>query len=136
MALDLSPLEKALSSLRYGLARWQASPGDEELRDAVIQRFEYSFELAWKFVKRQLSQEVPSPSSLDSMSFHELFREAARRGLVHDPERWFFFRYCRNLTSHTYDPAKAQEVADAVPSFLAEAQALLDELQARNRARP
>lgn len=132
--LDLSPLARAVASLERGLERWQKSPEDEELRDAVIQRFAYTFELAWKFVRRQLTQEVPSPSNLHLMSFHELFREAAWRGLIRDPEQWFFFRHCRNLTSHTYDPAKAKEVADAVPSFLQEAQALLQELKARNRA--
>lgn len=132
--LDLSPLLRAVASLQRGLYRWQENPGDEELRDAVIQRFEYTFELAWKFLRRQLAQEVASPKDLDLMSYQELFREGARRGLIRDPERWFFFRYCRNLTLHTYDPAKAEEVAQAVPSFLQEVQALVKELAARNRA--
>ncbi|MFN3412507.1 MAG: nucleotidyltransferase substrate binding protein [Thermoanaerobaculum sp.] len=132
--LELSPLARAVASLQRGLSRWQANPEDEELRDAVIQRFEFTFELAWKFVRRQLAQELPSPRDLSLMSFQELFREAARRGLIRDPEQWFFFRYCRNLTSHTYDPAKAKEVADAAGPFLQEAQALLSELKTRNRA--
>jgi hypothetical protein len=45
-ALDLTPLEKALAALDRGLARWQAAPTDAELRDACIQRFEFTFELS------------------------------------------------------------------------------------------
>ncbi len=46
MQLDLSALEKALASLARALLRSHGVPADEELRDACIQRFEYSFELA------------------------------------------------------------------------------------------
>ncbi len=47
LPLDLSSLQNALASLRRALTRWQAAgEQDEELRDACIQRFEYTFELS------------------------------------------------------------------------------------------
>jgi hypothetical protein len=51
MRLDLSSWKKALNSLERAIARSTASPADEELRDAVIQRFEYCYELSWKMLK-------------------------------------------------------------------------------------
>ncbi|RMH54251.1 MAG: nucleotidyltransferase, partial [Candidatus Hydrogenedentota bacterium] len=52
--LDLHSFQGALESLRRGIERARRVPEDEEVRDAVIQRFEYSFELAWKMLKRRL----------------------------------------------------------------------------------
>ena len=52
MKLDFSSLKKAVKSLGKAIARTQKAPSDEELRDAVIQRFEYTYELACKMMKR------------------------------------------------------------------------------------
>jgi len=47
--LDLTSFHDALASLQRAVTRWQATgQQDEELRDACIQRFEYTFELSWK----------------------------------------------------------------------------------------
>ena len=51
--LDLTPLARALAALDRGLTRWQAAPNDAELLDACIQRFEFTFELCWKMLKRR-----------------------------------------------------------------------------------
>jgi Nucleotidyltransferase substrate binding protein like len=73
--LDLSSLKDALASLQRALTRWQASGAqDEELRDACIQRFAYSFELSWKMLKRRLELDLPDARSVDAMSFRELIR--------------------------------------------------------------
>jgi nucleotidyltransferase substrate binding protein (TIGR01987 family) len=130
-ALDLEPLERALAALMRGLARSEAAPADEELRDACIQRFEFTFELAWKMTKRRLERDLPSPDLLDGMSFRELMRVAAEQGLVADPARWFEHREHRNLTSHTYDARKAARVRAALPAFASDAAALLAALKAR-----
>src|SRR5512138_1484961 len=110
MALDFSSFDRALASLGRGTERSIREPADEEVRDAVIQRFEYCYELCWKMLKRQLEQELPNPGDADRMSFAELMREGSERGLVANPERWLSYRYQRNLTSHTYDEEKAKTV--------------------------
>ena len=52
MKLNFDSFERAISSLDRGIVRSEKDPGDEEVRDAVIQRFEYTYELAWKMLKR------------------------------------------------------------------------------------
>lgn len=134
MSLDFSPLRKALESLNRALTRSLAAPEDEELRDACIQRFEYTFELCWKMVKRQLELELPTPSEVDSFSYRHLFRVAAERGLVQDVEAWFDYRELMNITSHTYDEAKAAKVSMALPAFAGHAADLLVKLTTRSGA--
>jgi len=131
--LDLGSFEKALAALDKSLARAAAAPADEELRDATIQRFEFTFELAWKMLKRRLELDLPNAHEVDGMSYRTLIRVGAEQGLI-DPDAvtaWFLYRDKHNITSHTYDTAKAAEVAAIVPAFAQHARALLRQLQAR-----
>lgn len=131
--LDLTSLEKALFSLEYAIVRSQKEPQDEEVRDSVIQRFEYSYELAWKMLKRQLEIDSPTPLSVDMMGFKDMIREAAERGLINNPESWFEYRRQRNLTSHTYNQAKAQQVYQTALLFIQDAKIVLHHLKQRNQ---
>ena len=45
-ALDISPLVNAVARLREGLERHRREPQDEQLRDGLIQRFEFTYELS------------------------------------------------------------------------------------------
>lgn len=130
--LDLSPLEKALQSLEKAVVRSKLEPKDDMIRDSVIQRFEYSYELSWKMLKRQLEKDAANPTAIDAMSFKELIREGAEKGLIQDPEAWFEYRNQRNITSHTYNEQKAATVYQAAVSFLPDAQNLLKTLNNRN----
>jgi nucleotidyltransferase substrate binding protein (TIGR01987 family) len=134
MQLDLSALDKALASLSRALVRAQGLPADEELRDASIQRFEYSFELAWKMLKRRLELDVPSTDAVDALSYRAMIRLAAERGLLDNPQAWFDYRDQRNLTSHTYDAAVAQRVYACVADFKRDADELLQALKAAGTA--
>lgn len=132
MNLDFSSFEKALSSLQRVLDRSRTVPGDEDIRDACIQRFEYTYELAFKMLKRQLEQDLPSSEELDQLAFKEMIRVGAERGLIAAPERWFDYRAKRNITSHTYDEEKAREVFTVLADFAADAADLLARLKSRN----
>lgn len=136
MKLDFSSLKKALESLNRAILRSQNESDDEELRDAVIQRFEYTYELSWKMLKRQIEQEFPTPSEVDRLSFRDLLREGAERGMITDVEKWMDYREQRNITSHTYDEQKAESVYESALSFYDDAKALLDELERRNSDLP
>ena len=131
MTIDLSSFEKALASLDRGMARSLANPEDEELRDAVIQRFEYSYELAWKSLRRVLISEAASADSVEGLSFKDLIRLGAEKGLVVNPAAWFAFREERNISSHTYDADKAAEVFASAIDFAPVARELLLALRAR-----
>lgn len=134
MVLDLSAFAKAIESLNRAVTRSIGSPEDFEVRDAVVQRFEYTYELAWKMLKRRIEADHPSPDTVDRMSFKALLREGAERGLLRDVERWIVYREARNMTSHTYNEDAAGEVYRVAVEFLEEARALLHDLEARNRA--
>jgi nucleotidyltransferase substrate binding protein (TIGR01987 family) len=130
--LYLTSLEKALSSLERAIERSQKVPEDEEIRDCVIQRFEYTYELSWKMLKRQLKIDSQTPASIDAMAFKEMIREGAERGLINNPEAWFEYRRQRNVTSHAYDVTKAISVYETALTFLTDAKSLLQILQQRN----
>lgn len=130
--LDLTSLEKALNSLERSIERSQREPNDEEVRDCVIQRFEYSYELSWKMLKRQLEIDSQTPVSIDAMGFKDMIREGAERSLINNPEAWFEYRRQRNITSHTYDETKAVSVYQTAVIFIQDAKALLQKLKQRN----
>ena len=132
MNLDFSSYDKVLASLQWVLERSRTAPDDEDIRDACIQRFEYTYELAFKMLKRQLEQELPSREELDQLSFKEIIRVGAERGLIAVPERWFDYRDKRNITSHTYDEEKAREVFSVLTDFAADAADLLTRLKSRH----
>lgn len=106
-------------------------PADEELRDACIQRFESTFELCWKMLKRRLEIDLPNAAEVDAMSYRALMRAGAEQGLVPDVAPWWIYRDKRNITSHTYDAVKAAEVAAVLPAFARDAEALLAALRQR-----
>lgn len=69
---------------------------------------------------------------MDQLPFKEVIRVGAERGLIAVPERWFDYRNKRNITSHTYDEAKAREVFSVLSDFAADAADLLARLNARH----
>lgn len=131
MELDLSNLRKAIDSLERAVRRSLPAPEDEELRDAVIQRFEYTYELSWKMLKRRLV-DAPTPAEIDTLGFKDLIRQGAERGLIAKPQAWFEYRRQRNITSHTYDEEKATQVHQAAVAFLEDAESLFQDLERRN----
>lgn len=132
MPVDLSPLINAVARLEEGLERYARDTGDTQIRDGLIQRFEFTYDLAHKMLRRTLEESAANPEEVDRMSFATLIRTAAEQGLIAgDWPQWRTFREMRNITSHTYDEAKALQVADAIPGFLEEARALVSRLQGR-----
>lgn len=108
-------------------------PLDEELRDACIQRFEFSFELAWKMIKRRLERDLASPAQLDGMSYKEMMRLAFEAGLIGAAPDWWVFREMRNLSSHTYDAQVATQVYAVIAEFLPQCKFLIAQLERKSQ---
>jgi nucleotidyltransferase substrate binding protein (TIGR01987 family) len=140
MPLDLTSLEKAVTALGAVIIRAEdaslMSRLDETTRQAVrsgvIQHFEFTFELCWKFMQRWL-RENSAPEDADlPRTRKDLFRLAAHHGLITDPVPWFGYAEARNLTSHTYDLDRAAVVYTAALDFAPAAAAFSRRLAERN----
>jgi nucleotidyltransferase substrate binding protein (TIGR01987 family) len=130
--LDITSLVNAIDRLGEGLARHLGEPGDDQLRDGLIQRFAFTYDLCHRMLRRFLRQGAASPDEVDRMSFQDLIRTANRQGLLlGDWLAWRRYRDQRARTSHIYHADVAREVAEAIPAFLAEAEYLRDELRKR-----
>jgi len=139
MQLVLDSLKKSVSALGDVLAKSDdkdfMSAIDEIARNAiksgVIQHFEFTYELCWKFMKRWLESNV-SAAAVDGVTRRELFRQAAEHRLITDVEQWMRYHDARNRTSHTYEPDIAEEVYTIAHYFARDALELLRALEARN----
>ena len=100
-AARLASLADALT--RFGAALVQ--PKTEWTRDAAIQRFEFSFELAWKAVSAFSRSE-----GLEARSPREALRVAHRLAWIDDEGLWLRMLDDRNRTSHIYNEAVAEEI--------------------------
>jgi nucleotidyltransferase substrate binding protein (TIGR01987 family) len=104
MTLDVTPFANAVQRLREGLQRCEHEPKDEQIRDGLIQRFEFTYELSHKMLKRYVKQTAASPAEIDRMSFADLIRTGNAQGLLRsDWPAWRRFREMRARTSHTYN---------------------------------
>jgi len=132
--LNLAPLENAVSRLTEGLARYEKDISDTQIRDGLIQRFEFSYEISHKMLKRHLEAVSPTPEQFDAMAFADLIRSANEQSLLlGDWSSWKIYREMHSKTSHTYDEEIAIEVVQGIPAFLEEARYLLKQLQQRNQ---
>jgi nucleotidyltransferase substrate binding protein (TIGR01987 family) len=132
MKLDITSLCNAAGRLRQGLARFESEPTDEQIRDGLIQRFEFTYELSHKMLGRYLKETAASPDEIDRMPFADLIRAGNARGLLRsDWPAWRHFREMHARMNHTYDARSAAQVAAAIPAFLQEAEHLCAELQRR-----
>jgi nucleotidyltransferase substrate binding protein (TIGR01987 family) len=77
-----------------------AQPENSFIRDSVIQRFEFSWELAWKMLKLRLSY-----LGVEALNPREVIRQSVQMGLVSDDNASSEAQRQRNLTSNTYDEA-------------------------------
>ena len=94
-------LQNAIKRLREAVAQ----PEGDLVRDAVIQRFEFTFELVWKSLKLYLERQ-----GLDCGGPRSTLKKAFTEGLINSPDEadvWLRVLEDRNLASHAYDEALA-----------------------------
>ena len=120
--------------LNEALVFWNAQPEGTplkpHLRSAVIQSFEFTYELSVRLVRRVLIERAEAADRVADLSFNDLLRGASDAGLMFDAAPWREWREMRNATSHAYDEAKAQALAGRASVFAADAATLLAALEA------
>ncbi|WP_079423734.1 nucleotidyltransferase substrate binding protein [Clostridium oryzae] len=139
MSLEISSIKRALASLERAINVVTSKKGDtrtsideiKTIEAGVIQNFEFTYELCWKFMKRWIEENV-SPEIVDGVTRRELFRVSAENRLIDDVNKWMEFHRARNSTSHIYDNEIAEEVFQASLSFLPYAKDFVVRLEQRN----
>ena len=137
--LDISSLQNAISSfertLKVACFDKKVQDWDDDQKDAiragVIQNFEFTYELCWKFMKRWLANNLGS-AHVDGVARRELFRLAVEHRLINDVDAWMIYHDARNEISHTYNNAKAAEVFEIARKFFPDAKKFLTDLEKVN----
>ena len=127
---DISSLENAVKRLGEILVRYQKDVTDDGIRDSVIQRFEFTYSIALKTLKKYFIERAFVVDDIEHMSFNDMIRTANQLDLLKsDLETWSNYRNMLNLTSHTYDEEVALKVVSIIPAFYEEVLYLLDKLK-------
>ena len=105
-----SNFDRGFVLLREALERGPAALSALE-KEGTIQRFEYTFELAWKLLKDYLECDgmVITP-----LTPRQVIKDAFAAKLLTDGQAWIDMLDHRNLLSHTYDPSVFQTAVDAI----------------------
>lgn len=130
--LIISHLGRAILSLEEALDESKKKPAYKIARDATIQRFEYTYELSCKMLRRYLRFFSDTPDTIKIMTFPELIRTGWEQKLLKSSwDVWSNFREARNKSSHAYDEDIAKEVYANIPGFLEEARYLYEQMESK-----
>ncbi|MBQ6772205.1 MAG: nucleotidyltransferase substrate binding protein [Bacteroidales bacterium] len=107
----LSNYRKALHRLAEVVNVAKARELNDFEADGMIQRFEFTFELAWKLLKSYAEYQGVDKEIMGS---RDAIRWAFENGLITDSNVWMEMIKRRNDTSHTYDEDTASEVVERI----------------------
>lgn len=139
MPLELDPLRKSYEALAKLLLESENAENMEQFNavvqdaiwTAIIKKFEITYELAWKLMKKWLKTHI-SPNIADGLVKREFFRLASEHRLILDVDVWMRYHNSRNDTAHNYDCGRADMVHEVTGEFLHDIHRLLEILEAKN----
>ena len=133
MRIDTVFLRRCIQALEFALAeagkRQEANDFLYDIyRAACVKEFELVLEQSGKLLRKRLAAFFASNRQADRLIFKDLFRHAAKHGLMAPDtvERWMQYRDNRNDTAHNYGEDFAETTLKLLPAFLADAKALAD----------
>ena len=132
MSIDTTFLRRCLATLERAMAEFkQTSPHSvayDIYRAACVKEFELILEQSGKLLRKKLALWFASNRQADRLTFKDLFRHAAKHGLIgsNAAERWIRYRINRNETAHDYGEGFAETTLKLLPEFIADAKALAD----------
>jgi nucleotidyltransferase substrate binding protein (TIGR01987 family) len=119
--------ERALDRFRIVVAerdRWVAEGNGDIVLDVAAKRFEFTYEMAWKALKRFLDY-----LGIDARAPRPVFKEAYAQGLLADEQVWLDMIEMRNLASHVYDEHEISRILVELERYLAAFDSLLSRLR-------
>ena len=108
----LMNFNRALTRLKEAVEEFRQSDSDV-VRDGLIQRFEFTYELAWKSTKEVL-EEI---GIIDKNSPKTVIKEAYAQKMIVNENNWLLMLKDRNTTSHVYKDELAKEIADRIADY-------------------
>lgn len=105
----------ALKRLLSAIERKKAlqEEGFEDLYlDVIVKRFEFTYEMAWKSLKRYLEY-----LGLEATSPRAVFKEAYAQGLIQDQDVWLDMIEQRNLSSDVYDEFQIKVILEHIGRY-------------------
>lgn len=91
---------------------------DEIVRDSLIQRFEFTYELTHKTLKEAMKY---LGVTLENSFPRTIYKKAYVNNLISDDKVWINLLEDRNATSHIYNEILADEIADRIVNLYVEA---------------
>jgi nucleotidyltransferase substrate binding protein (TIGR01987 family) len=95
-------------------------------QEGLIQRFEYTYELAWNTIKDLLEYQGFSGIT----GSRDAFKQAIERGLIKHGDIWMQMIGSRQKTSHVYDEDEADEIAEIIiDNYIPQFKVLIERLE-------
>ncbi len=126
LGTKLINFSNALKRLKEAAEELDKNYTSDVIRDGLIQRFEFTYELAWKATKEYLED----LGIVDRNSPKAVIKEAYAQKIIADEKNWLIMLNDRNLTSHVYKEEMAEEIAERiVNSYIKDFENLLYNLE-------
>ncbi|MCY4153208.1 MAG: nucleotidyltransferase substrate binding protein [Aestuariivita sp.] len=133
MTIDTTFLRRCISSLQYASSEIvtiddRSSSLYDVYRAACVKEFELVLEQSGKLLRKRLAAYFASNRQADRLAFKDLFRYAAKHGLLDTEvvERWLLYRDNRNDTAHNYGEDFAESTLELLTTFVEDAKSLAD----------
>ena len=130
LAIDTTYLKRCIRTLELALDKLGGHDAEDILYDiyraACVKEFELVLEQGGKLLKKRLRPWFASNRQADRLTFKDVFRHAAKHGLLPADacERWLEYRDNRNDTAHDYGEGFAEATLKLLPGFIADAKTL------------
>ena len=130
MTVDTDFLDRCIQTLDTAFARLDEQEAGglsrEIVHAACVKEFELVLEQSGSLLRKRLRPYFASNQQVDRLTFKDLFRHAAKHGLisVEGCERWLAYRDHRNDTAHQFGEDFAEATLALLPEFIADARAL------------
>ncbi len=131
MSIDTTFLRNCIDKLEASVDAISQRHTEDEItdhlyRDVCVQQFERVMEQSGKLLRKRLTAFFSSNLPVDRLTFRDLFRHAARHGLItaDASERWLNYRNNRNDPTHNDSDGFADVTLKLLPGLIADARGL------------
>ena len=136
--LDTTFVRDCLDKLEGSLATIERRAPDDPVCDVLrapcVAEFERVLDQCGKLLRKRLRPWFASNRQADRITFRDVFRHAAKHGLIDTPacERWLRYRDNLNDPAHDIGSGVANATLTLLPAFVADARALIDMIEDGN----